>query len=195
MTDTTPRNQAALEFLLARRSRPYKILAAPMPDRDEIETLLTAASRVPDHGKLEPFRFVVHDAAAMKRLAQAAAEHGQKIGKAPEDIEKMRFQLDAAPLAISVIFSPKASEKIPLSEQGYAAGSACLSLLNACLAAGWGANWLTGWAAHDGDFCRANLGLGDGESLVGWVHIGTAKNVPPERPRPDVAGLTIWDVS
>lgn len=192
MTDTTPRNQAALDFLLSRRSRPYKTLETPIPSREQLEPILTAAARTPDHGKLEPFRFVVLEALAMQRLADAAVERGKALGKDDETIEKMRFQLAAAPLAVAVIASPKASEKIPQVEQLHAAGSACLALLNAALASGWGANWLTGWAAHDAEFLKETMGLEAQESLVGWVHLGTARATPPERPRPDVNAITTW---
>ena len=192
MSDTTPRNEAALQFLLSRRSRPYKTLSNPIPQRDEIETLLTAAARTPDHGKLEPFRFVVLTDLTMQRLAGSVVSHGETIGLDPDAIEKMRFQLAAAPLAIAVIASPVTSPKVPEIEQVQAATGACLALLNAALAAGWGANWLTGWAAHDAKFLQDHMGLSAGESLIGWVHIGTASNVPPERPRPDLAAITTW---
>ena len=192
MTDTTPRNESALNFLLSRRSRPFKILSGPVPGAEEITEILTAAARTPDHGKLEPFRFVVLSDVAMKRLADASVARGEELGKDAETIEKMRFQLASAPLAIAVIAAPKESEKIPAVEQLIAAGGAALALLNASLAAGWGANWLTGWAAHDAQFLSKNMGLEGDETLIGWVHIGTAKAVPPERPRPDVDAITTW---
>ncbi|MEM8631251.1 MAG: nitroreductase family protein [Pseudomonadota bacterium] len=183
---------AALDFLLARRSRPYKLLSGPVPDREALNTLLTAAARTPDHGKLEPWRFIVLSEAAMHRLATLAVEIGEKTGKDPDSIEKMRFQLAAAPLAVAVVESPKPSQKIPAIEQTYSAGAACLGLLNAALAAGWGANWLSGWASHDQTFCAEGLGLSPEERLVGFVHIGTASATPPERPRPDLDAITTW---
>ena len=182
----------AFAFLQTRRSRPYKLLSAPVPDRAALEPILQAAARVPDHGKLEPWRFVVLEAPAMARLAEAAVVRGRELGKAEEDIEKMRFQLAAAPLAVAVVASPKTSEKIPAIEQTLSAGAACLSLLNAALAAGWGANWLSGWASHDPVFLERTLGLSAGETLAGFVHIGTASATPPERPRPDMDAITTW---
>ena len=190
--ETTPAAPAALDFLLTRRSRPYKTLQTPVPDDATLRTLLKAAARTPDHGKLEPWRFIVLRAAAMQRLAEAVVERGWNLGKASEDIEKMRFQIAAAPLAIAVVESPKQSPKIPAIEQTYSAGAVGLALLNAALAAGWGANWLSGWASHDSVFCQEHLGLQPQERVVGFLHIGTARATPPERPRPDVEALTTW---
>ena len=89
MTDTTPRNQGALEFLLQRRSRPYKTSEAPVPGRDDLCDILTAAARTPDHGKLEPFRFVVLGGAAMTRLSHFAVARGETLGLEEDAIEKM----------------------------------------------------------------------------------------------------------
>ena len=192
MTSTTPKNPAALDFLRTRRSRPYKTLEAPVPDRGAVEELLNIAARVPDHGKLVPFRFLVLEHPALKRLSEDVAVLAAAGDKEPEDVEKMQFQLASAPLAVAVVASPKPSEKIPEIEQIHSAGSACLALLNAALAAGWGANWVTGWAAHDREFLQSSLGLNSTETLVGFVHIGTARAAPPERPRPDIDDITTW---
>lgn len=186
------KNQAALDFLHARRSRPAKTLVAPAPTRDELFPLLTAAARSPDHAKLEPWRFVVIEKGAMPRLAELTESRGQALGKPPEEIAKARSQFDMGHLAVAVIEVQKPSDKVPAIEQTYSAGAACLGLLNAALAAGWGANWLSGWQAHDRAFCRDALGLADNERIVGFVHIATESKAPPERPRPDVAALTQW---
>ena len=85
MSDTTPKNAAALEFLLQRRSRPYKTLEGPIPSKDELQEILTAAARTPDHGKLEPFRFVVYSSSAMTRLSEAVVQRGHDIQKSTED--------------------------------------------------------------------------------------------------------------
>ena len=163
-----------------------------MPNRDALTEILTAAARTPDHGKLEPWRFVVLSAKAMARLAELVSERGHAPGKSDEEIEKMRAQYAGAPLAVAVVSSPKEPIKVPLVEQRNSAAAVCLGLLNAALAAGWGANWLTGWPAHDEGFRVQGLGLGEGEEIVGVVHIGTARAVPPERPRPDIEALTTW---
>ena len=91
-----------------------------------------------------------------------------------------------------MISSPKPSEWVPLSEQQLSAGAVCLALLNAALASGWGANWLTGPMAYDTAFRREILGCGEGEAVAGFIHIGSETVVPPERPRPDVGALTSW---
>lgn len=183
---------SALDFALTRRSRPAKLLTSPAPNRDELETLLTAAARTPDHGKLEPWRFVVLGASAMQRLSVAVAARGQELGLEADQITKAETSYANAPLAVVVVASPKPSEKIPEIEQVLSAGAVCLSLLNAALAAGWGANWLSGWASHDRTFVQAQMGLKPSEMVAGIIHIGTAKQVPPDRPRPDISDITQW---
>lgn len=185
-------NPAALEFLLTRRSRPAKTLTTPVPDRATVQTLLTAAARTPDHGKLEPWRFVVLEKAALARLADLVVVRGAALGLEPEAIDKAQTQYSNADLAIAVISAPKPSEKIPQIEQVYSAGAVCLALVNAALAAGWGANWLSGWASHDRDFIREGLGLADHESVAGFIHLGSESSAPPERPRPDLDAITTW---
>jgi nitroreductase len=186
------RNQAALDFLLTRRSRPAKTLTTPVPDRATLETLLTAAARTPDHGKLEPWRFVVLSKPALARLAALVPARGKALGIEPEKITKAHDQFANADLAVAVILSPKPSEKIPHIEQIYSAGAVCLALVNAGLAAGWGANWLSGWASHDETFVTEGLGLAPHESVAGFIHLGTETSVPPERPRPDLSAITTW---
>jgi len=189
------KNSAALDFLLTRRSRPAKTLAEPVPGREELITLLTAAGRSPDHGKLEPWRFIVLEKGAMPRLADLAGARAAAEGRAPEDIEKARSQFDQGNLAVVVVEIQKESDKIPALEMTYSAGAVCLALLNAALAAGWGANWLSGWASHDAAFCREGLGLDENERVAGIIHIGTERAAPPDRPRPDIATLTTWVAS
>lgn len=185
-------NPAALDFLLTRRSRPAKTLQAPVPDPATLNQLLTAASRSPDHGKLEPWRFIVLETGAMPRLAQAAQACGEALGLDPEQIQKGRAQFDQGHLAVVVIEVQKPSAKIPALEQTYAVGGVCLALLNAALAAGWGANWLSGWPSHDRVFMTKALGLDDHERVAGFIHIATETTTPPERPRPDLDAITTW---
>ncbi|KIN74822.1 nitroreductase family protein [Sulfitobacter guttiformis] len=185
-------NPAALDFLLSRRSRPAKTLSGPVPDRAALTQLLTAASRSPDHGKLEPWRFIVLDRAAMARLAALAQARGTALGLEAEQIIKGRTQFDQGHLAVVVVEVQRASEKIPPLEQTYAVGGVCLALLNAALAAGWGANWLSGWVSHDREFIAQGLNLAQHERVAGLIHIGTETSVPPDRPRPDVNAITTW---
>jgi len=185
-------NSAALDFLMSRRSRPAKTLVAPAPTRTQLLPLLTAAARTPDHGKLEPWRFVVIEKPAMARLAELTVQAGARLGKSEADIIKGRSQFDLGHLAVVVVEVQKDSAKIPAIEQSYSAGAVCLALLNAALAAGWGANWLSGWASHDRRFCQDAFGLQDRERVAGIIHIATQGTVPPERPRPDLSALTTW---
>ncbi|MEO9826752.1 MAG: nitroreductase [Paracoccaceae bacterium] len=185
-------NPAALAFLQNRRSRPAKTLTMPVPGAEEVRGLIKVAARVPDHGKLEPWRFLVLETAALARLAETIPEKGKALGIAPDKIEKAVQEYSNAGLAIVVISSPKPSEKVPEIEQTLSAGAVCLQLVNAALAAGWGANWLSGWASHDRDWRERNLGLMPHEWIAGVIHIGTETSVPPERPRPDTDALTEW---
>jgi nitroreductase len=185
-------NPAALEFMLSRRSRPAKTLTTPVPDRAALEPILTAAARSPDHGKLEPWRFIVLERAALLRLASLVDRLGPVLDRSEEDIAKARKQYADAHLAVAVIEVQKPSAKIPPIEQTYSAGAVCLALLNAALASGWGANWLSGWPSHAAEFGREGLGLAAHERIAGFIHIGTETTAPPERPRPDLAAITEW---
>jgi nitroreductase len=178
-----------LDFLRHRRSRPAKMLAGPGPARAEIEDMLTIAGRVPDHGKLEPWRFVVIEGAALVRLAKSIRARAAATGA---DADKGAGAFEGAPLAIAVIGVPRPTEKIPAREQVLSAACATYNLLAAALASGWGANWLTGWPAYDADLMQAELGLDDTEWVAGFVHIGSCEAVPPDRPRPDIGALTTW---
>lgn len=188
-------NPAAFEFLQSRRSRPAKTLTTPVPDHNTLTELLRVAARTPDHGKLEPWRFIVLEKQALSRLAAAIPDAGARLKTPSEKIEKAFNQFATADLAVAVVFSPKPSEKVPNIEQLYSAGAVCLALLNAALASGWGANWLSGWASHDPTFVQEQLGLTSDESIAGFIHIGTEKMAPPERPRPDIDTITTWVTS
>lgn len=186
------RNPAAFEFLLNRRSRPAKTLTTPVPDRAELEPILTAALRTPDHGKLEPWRLIVLERDALARLGDVAGVQAAAAHLDDGQIAKARNQFDIGNLAVVVVESPVASDKVPAIEQTYSAGAVCLALLNAALAAGWGANWLSGWATHDRGFVQEGLGLAAHERVAGIIHIGTEKMAPPERPRPNPEDKITW---
>ena len=126
------------------------------------------------------------------RLALHAEGRGAALDLPAEQIAKGRSQFDEGQLAVAVIEVQKSSEKIPAIEQTYSAGAVCLALLNAALARGWGANWLSGWPSHDRGFMREGLGLEDHERIAGIIHIGTEKATPPDRPRPDIESITTW---
>jgi nitroreductase len=142
-----------MEFLLSRRSRPAKTLGPGGPDRAGLIRLLTAAARSPDHGKLEPWRFVVIEGDARDRAAALAAERAEALALDEKTTAKAVSGFGQGDVIVAVISSPKPSEKIPLWEQQLSSGAACLALLNAALASGWGANWLTGPMAYDPTRC------------------------------------------
>ena len=188
-------NPSALEFLETRRSRPAKTLRGPVPSREELGQLLKIAARSPDHGKLEPWRFMVLEKPALARLAGTLPATGERLGIEPEKIDKAVADYANSELAVAIIASPVESPKIPEIEQTLSVGAVCMQLLNAALAAGWGANWLSGWASHDREWREANLGLASHEWVAGLIHIGTGSATPPDRPRPDLDAKTEWVAS
>ena len=185
-------NPEALSFLLTRRSRPAKTLGPVAPSEDEILTMLTAAARTPDHGKLEPFRFIVIRGAARRRLRDAVAARMTAAEEAPEKIEKQAGAFLHGGAIVAVVCAPAPSPKVPDWEQHLAAGGACLALLNAALAMGWGANWLTGWASECRPFLEDDLGIEASEFVAGFIHLGEETVAPADRPRPDLGTKTVW---
>lgn len=162
------------------------------PDRDTLQMLLTASARVPDHGKLEPWRFIVLNAPACQRLAQLTQVRGAELALDPDRIAKAHTGFNEAPLIVAVISCPKPHPMVPEVEQYASAAAVCLSLVNASLAAGWGAVWLTGWRATDRPFLTQGLHLFPHETVAGYVHIANEARVPPDRPRPNIDTLTTW---
>lgn len=182
----------ALDFLLTRRSRLAKFMTGPGPSKDEIAVMLRAASRSPDHGKMEPWRFMVLGRAAQDRLGALTRRLGADRGLEPEKIDKDAEAFEGTPVSVAVIASPKLESKIPQIEQHLSAGAASLALLNAALATGWGANWLSGWMAHDRMFLSEGLGLADHEFVAAFIHMGTPTRPANERPRPDLDAVVEW---
>jgi len=182
-----------LNHLLTRRSVKVTTLATPGPTADEIQTLLTAATRVPDHGKLCPWYFLVFE--NEKRL-----QAGDIIAKAyktdhptatPGKIDTERQRLARAPLVIAVI-SRARKGKPPLWEQILSSGAVCMNLAHAAHALGYGAQWLTEWYAYH-DAVKSGLGLDHRDHIAGFIHIGTPTTKPEERDRPDLNEIvTRW---
>lgn len=188
-------NPAAFAFLASRQSQPAKLFAGPVPSRSELEPILTAALRVPDHGKLEPWRLIVLTRPDMMRLADLAEARARELGGDAEKIDKGRGQFDRGGLAVVVISAPQDVAKIPAAEQRLSAGALCLGLVNAAAAAGWGANWLTGWVSHDAEFCAHAFGCTGAETVAGIVHIGTSGPTAPQRPRPELSRVVQWGLA
>lgn len=177
---------SALDVLNQRRSVPSRQLGEPGPDGAELERLLAAAVRVPDHGKLVPFRLLTIRGEARARLGAALAEiHARnEPDVAPAALQKDRERYSFAPLIVTVIARLEADHpKVPEQEQLLSAGCVAYNLLLGAQALGYGAQWLTGWAAYDRD-AAALLGLAPNERVVAFVHIGTSREPAPERNRP-----------
>ena len=175
----------ALNLLKTRRSVKPIELAGPAPSPAEVETLLTVASRVPDHGKLVPWRFIVFDGEArLKAGASIAAAFRTKYPDAkPEQVEFESRRLARAPLVVAVVSRAAPHVKIPEWEQVLSAGAAAMSLVLAAHALGYGASWITEWYAYDRGVLDA-LGLAPHERIAGFIHIGTPPGPPEDRPRP-----------
>jgi nitroreductase len=186
------RNQDALKFMLERRSVSHKTLVAPVPSREELDVILTAGARVPDHKMLEPFRYLVLEDTALNRLADAIHARALELDMTADQAAKARFSFANAPLSVAVVASLKQTDMIPEVEQTLAVGACCTSVLNAALASGWGANWITGWASFDVPFLTEHLGLSENEYVAGFIHMGTAPTEPSERKRPDLSAITTW---
>jgi len=189
----TLRNEEALAFLLSRRSRPAKTLTGPVPSKEELTLILEAGTRVPDHGKLEPWRLKVLTKPTLDKIATAASKYCKSIKCDEAVTAKAVKQFEDGELGVIVIEVQKPSEKIPEIEQTYSVGAVCLSLVNAGLAAGWGANWLSGWLSHDRNFVTKAFALKTNERVAGIIYFGTETIIPSERPCPNLAEIVTWE--
>jgi nitroreductase len=180
-----------LALLAMRRSASAALLTGPGPNREEIATLLRLAARVPDHGKLNPWRFVVLSGQAKadlaRRLEPLSADQPDPA-KAMAVLDKLK----APPVSIMVVSRVQES-KIPAWEQQLSAGAVCMLLLVAAEAMGYAANWITDWYSYD-PHARAALQLADGERVAGFVHLGRHPSPPLERVRPEVETLIDWRI-
>jgi nitroreductase len=174
-----------LKFLATRRSTSALTLVEPAPSAGEIDTLLRLATRVPDHGKLSPWRFVILEGEAKARFA--ARLEASALTRGDQTAAAKLAKLKVPPLAIAVISAPK-PDKIPQWEQLLSAGAVGTTLLYATLAMGYGANWITDWYAYDED-AKAILGLSGDEQVAGFMLIGTPREPALERERPQVGPL------
>lgn len=182
------------EFLKSRRSVMARNMTMPGPTDLQIKDLIEIAARVPDHGKLAPWRFIVFENEAREKVGKGFADiHKQNLPDATDEdlqLEAKRFQ--RAPLVISVVASPKEHPKIPDWEQYLSAGAACQNLLTAAQSMGFAAQWLTEWIAYDPKVASL-LGLAEKEKIAGFIYIGTATEAPKERTRPELQDvLTRW---
>ncbi|MBK5959697.1 nitroreductase, partial [Rhodoplanes elegans] len=175
----------ALALLKTRRSVKPDQLQGPPPSAADLDTMLTIAARVPDHGKLVPWRFIVFEGDHREEAGAAiASAYAAKYPDASGDqIYFETNRLARAPLVVGVVSSPVESAKIPAVEQQLSAAAAAQNLLLAAHALGYAACWLTEWYAYDAQVARA-FGLDDHEKFIGFVHIGRFDGTPEDRPRP-----------
>jgi nitroreductase len=179
-----------LALLKSRRSVAPHLLDGPGPNSDELGSILAVASRVPDHGKLAPWRFLVIEGEARRRTGDAIAEvfQADEPDAGPERVETERNRLARAPLVVGVVASVRPHVKIPDWEQTLSAGAVCMNLITAANALGFSTAWLTEWFAYDRRFLQ-RLGLASNEAMAGFVHIGRAREAPVDRPRPVLADI------
>ncbi|MCI5073742.1 nitroreductase [Oricola sp.] len=187
MTTANP----VVEYLKTRQSIPLTMMQGPGPNEEELGAILEIAARSPDHGRLEPWRFIVYREVAGRAIGEKLVARALEMnGEMPEEqVERERGRLLRAPVAIGVVSVTKAHDKIPGWEQFLSAGAVAMNLVHAANAYGFAANWVTGWYSDD-ERGRAILGLAPDERMAGIVHIGNCDRTIPERPRPDVASLT-----
>lgn len=183
-----------IDFLKTRSSTPIVGLIEPAPSADELAQILTIASRVPDHGKLNPWRFIIYRGDARiqigemlaERAAQRAQQQNEEFNDSHREKELKRFS--RAPLVIGIICSPRDTGRIPEWEQFLSSGAAAMQLCNAANALGYGSNWITNWYSDDEEGKRL-LGVAPYEKVAGFVHLGTPKAPAPDRPRPDLQAI------
>ncbi|MFZ0767481.1 nitroreductase family protein [Bradyrhizobium sp.] len=180
----------AIELLKTRRSVKPREMTSPGPSPTELETILTIGARVPDHGKLAPWRFIIFEGDARVRagdvIAGVFARKNPNASPAEIDVEKRR--LTDAPLVIAIVSLTKPHPKVPPWEQELSAGASAMNIVTAATALGYGACWLTGWFSFDRDVLDG-LGLKVDEKLAGLVHIGSVSKPSEDRPRPALSDL------
>jgi len=170
------------DYLATRRSVAAKLLEEPGPDSQTLRTILTLAARVPDHGKLVPWRFILFRGDARAAAGEVLAEVAEATGR-DCDLDEERARFLRAPVVVAVVSRAAPHPKIPEWEQVLSAGAVCLNLVHAAAAHGFRANWLTEWFAYDRTALAA-LGVGADENVAGFLHIGTSELAPADRDRP-----------
>jgi nitroreductase len=181
---------SALELLKTRTSPKAADLVPPAPDEQQLSEMLTIAARVPDHGMMKPWRFIVLPKETRGPLVDklTANFRAGNPNASDAEVDKQRLRFGGSPLIVTVVSKVSPNPKVPDIEQLLSAGAACMNLLNAAHALGFGANWLTGWAAFDKS-SKELFGLAENEQIVGFIHIGTVKGEVFQRPRPDLAQI------
>ena len=180
-----------MDLLLSRRSCPARAMTGPGPSKTQLADILRASARVPDHGKLFPWRFIVFEGDGRERFANILVNALSQGGANPGNIEEWRARVTAAPVIVGVISSAQELIKIPVWEQELSAGAVCQNMLIAIHAMGFVGNWLTEWyASHP--VVKQEIGLAPGERIAGFIYIGTPKEDLTERPRPEMSKITSY---
>ncbi len=174
-----------LDLLLSRRSCAARAMTGPGPSKTQLADILRAGARVPDHGKLFPWRFVVFEGEARMRFADILVETLSQEDASPSLCEEWRARATAAPVIVAVISAARESIKIPVWEQELSAGAVCQNMLIAVHAMGFVGNWLTEWYAYH-PAVKQKIGLKPGERFAGFIYMGTPKEELQERPRPEM---------
>jgi nitroreductase len=193
----SPTHESAetLKLLALRRSTPVLMIGEPAPSAADLDAMLRLAMRVPDHRKLEPWRVLIIEGDARNRLGDyfAAARHLRDPDTTPEALEDERKLPLRAPVILAVISAPVHDpKKTPVWEQQLSSAALCQTQMIAASAMGWAACWITETPAYD-SHVHAALGMKPGEQVSGFIYLGTAKEQPVERQRPDVsAKATRW---
>jgi nitroreductase len=175
----------AVDLLLSRRSGSAKAMGQPGPSAKQLNQILRAGARAPDHGKLFPWRFIVFEGKARNRFGDILAEVLEAEDERPKQIEDERERFLRAPVVVGVVSSAREQIKIPVWEQELSAGAVCQNILIAAHALGFVANWLTEWYAYH-PVVKEKIGLKPGERVAGFIYIGTSTVQLEERPRPDM---------
>jgi nitroreductase len=179
-----------IALLKRRRSVPPPMMTGPGPTPDELATILTVASRVPDHGKLAPWRFLVFEGRARERASRIALEI--RVADKPDLDEAMRAEeqrrFARAPLVVAVVSRAAPHVRIPEWEQVLSAGAVCMNMIVAARALGFSATWLTEWPAYDARF-RKGIGLAEHERVAGFIYIGKTTVAMEDRPRPPLTEI------
>ncbi len=190
MSDTIDARTDTLALLRRRRSVPPQALTEPGPAPGQLADLLRTAARVPDHGKLSPWRFIVFEGEGRDRagaaLAAIVAADDPQVSDKRLDLERNRLR--HAPVVVAVVSRAVPHAKIPEWEQILSAGAVAMNLVVAANALGFATSWLTEWYAYD-TRAKAALGLGETENVAGFIHIGTPASVPDDRVRPDMDAI------
>jgi len=177
-----------LDVLLSRRSGKARLLTGPGPSKDQLADILKAGARVPDHGKLVPWRFILFEGEARERFADILVNTLTQQGATTNQADEWRTRVTAAPVIIGVVSRARESINIPVWEQELSAGAVCQNLLIAAHSLGFVASWLTEWYAYH-PVVKQKIGLQAGERMAGFVYIGTPTEMIEERPRPDINAI------